>query len=217
MHGTQVALELMCTLDNEAHSALDWAADYGDVNVVEFFVRKGLNPYRVDGMNRTALYWAVKSNRIDAARFLMMCGCDPLQKDLKDQTPLILAKKLGFIELYRMLRAGRSRYRREIPENIVTSIHCIDPSSTPKLYSLISNEKRSHCIYPRNNSRLSYIVVFTSITLAIWILAALIPFYAWMALMAVFIYCYRLRVNVEISPIKPTRWQSFLLFIEVRT
>eukprot|EP01039_Chlorochromonas_danica_P001485 gene1485-1618_t len=181
MHGTQVALELMCTLDNEAHSALDWAADYGDVNVVEFFVRKGLNPFRADGMNRTALYWAVKSNRIDAARFLMMCGCDPLQKDLKDQTPLVLAKKLGFIELYRVLRGGRSRYRREIPENIVTSIHCIDPSSTPKLYSLIT---------------------------------AFVPFYAWMALMAAFIYYYRLRVHVEISPIKLTRWQSFLLFME---
>ena len=50
----------MSLVDNEAHTPLEWAADTGDVNTMEFFMRKGLSPYRRDPMDRTALFWAVK-------------------------------------------------------------------------------------------------------------------------------------------------------------
>ena len=60
IHGAQVALELMSAPDNDGHTPLEWAADAGDVNVMEFFIRKGLSPYRRDATNRTALFWAVK-------------------------------------------------------------------------------------------------------------------------------------------------------------
>jgi ankyrin repeat protein len=54
----------MSAPDNEAHTPLEWAADAGDVNVMEFFMRKGLSPFRQDSANRTALFWAVKVSSV---------------------------------------------------------------------------------------------------------------------------------------------------------
>jgi ankyrin repeat protein len=31
----------MACVDNEGHSPLDWAADFGDVNLIEYLIRKG--------------------------------------------------------------------------------------------------------------------------------------------------------------------------------
>lgn len=31
----------MSCVDNEGHSPLDWAADAGDVNMIEYLIRKG--------------------------------------------------------------------------------------------------------------------------------------------------------------------------------
>jgi ankyrin repeat protein len=50
----------MAAPDSEGHTPLEWAADSGDVNITEFFMRKGMSPFRRDAMNRTALFWAVK-------------------------------------------------------------------------------------------------------------------------------------------------------------
>jgi ankyrin repeat protein len=41
LQGPSVALELMSCVDNEGHSPLDWAADAGDVNLIEYLIRKG--------------------------------------------------------------------------------------------------------------------------------------------------------------------------------
>lgn len=214
MHGTQVALELMCTLDNEAHSALDWAADFGDVNVLEFFIRKGLNPFRVDGMGRTALYWAVKSNRVEAARFLMMLGCDPLQKDFKEQTPLQLAQKSDYEDIYCLLSDGRRFCRRELPDNIISSIHCIDPSSTPKLYTLISNEKHSHCIYLHNRTCARTAAGYGLFFFFLWISAAFLPFYAWFVMCGLIVYAYR-RFQLPETPMQQTRYVYYLTKLNV--
>jgi hypothetical protein len=59
-HGAHIAQELMAAPDSEGHTPLEWAADSGDVNITEFFMRKGMSPFRRDAMNRTALFWAVK-------------------------------------------------------------------------------------------------------------------------------------------------------------
>ena len=34
----------MACVDNEGHSPLDWAADIGDVNLIEYLIRKGTQP-----------------------------------------------------------------------------------------------------------------------------------------------------------------------------
>ena len=58
-----MTLDLLSCLDSEGHSALDWAADAGDVNLLEFLIKAGLNPYRVDSCNRGPLFWAVKNGK----------------------------------------------------------------------------------------------------------------------------------------------------------
>lgn len=83
--------------DREGHNCLDWAADSGSVNLIEYLIRRGMNVFQLDNLNRGPLYWAIKSmskcaallleitqllqrftigNRVDAAKFLIKCGCD---------------------------------------------------------------------------------------------------------------------------------------------
>jgi len=113
-HGQSAALELLACLDNEGHSALDWAADAGNVNILEYLIRKGLNPLRVDSHKRSPLFWAVKARRLRAVRFLLRCGCDPLEKDDKGQCCTRLARLLRSWDVLAELNAHvrRSRSRR---------------------------------------------------------------------------------------------------------
>ena len=100
----------MSATDGENNTALDWAAAAGDVNVIEYLLRRGLDPTLINNTGRTALHLAVKSNRLNAARFLVKCGCDPLQKNNEDESPVTIAIALQNREL---LKALRRRVRKE--------------------------------------------------------------------------------------------------------
>jgi len=75
--GSQRSFELLSQRDNEGYGPLEWAADAGDVNIIEFLLRRGLDPFSVDRAGRGPLHWAVKSHRVAAARFLVLCGVSP--------------------------------------------------------------------------------------------------------------------------------------------
>jgi hypothetical protein len=102
--GTRAALQLLLSLDFEGHGALDWAADNGSVSVLEFLIRRGLDPFRVDQMHRGPLYWTVKSRRYAAAKFLLYCGCDPWYEDSSSQSPVDLAEQQGDKEMVDLLK-----------------------------------------------------------------------------------------------------------------
>lgn len=171
----------MSSVDNDAHSPLDWAADAGDVNIIEFFIRKGLNPYRADAFNRTALYWAVKSNRVEAARFLVLCGCDPLQLDVTLESPMSVAKankNSALIEALSLqsphtLKSNAST--NELPSNIA-ALGC---------------QGRSNAIYQHNRSRLGLTILFCSVFIFFWVLTVFLPFYAWAVFFVGCAYVYR--------------------------
>jgi ankyrin repeat protein len=189
MHGTQVALELMSALDNEAHSPLDWAADSGDVNVIEFFIRKGLNPYRADNLNRTPLYWAVKANRVEAARFLVLCGCDPLMVDTLNQSPMSIAKSNGFEEMVSVLSI-------EAPLVVnmgeaSKSIQCLDPSKMPILSTKSGSQVRSHAIYQHNVSNGATAVGYFMLVIILWLSTVFLPFYVCGFIFVSLYYIYR--------------------------
>lgn len=192
MHGTQVALELMSTLDNEAHSPLDWAADSGDVNVIEFFIRKGLNPFRADSLNRTPLYWAVKSNRVEATRFLVLCGCDPFQSDTFGQSPMSIAKANG----NQAMLAALSKKAPVVVSlgEASKSIQCLDPSKMPVLSLKVGKQVKSHAVYQHNVSDFTTALWIALLCVCVWLGTVFLPFYAWFALMAVLIYIYRLEM-----------------------
>lgn len=194
-YGSQVALELMSSLDNEFHSPLDWAADTGDVNVMEFFMRKGISPMRCDSKNRSPLYWAVKAGRVSAARYLVKCGCNPDYADSEGISPRALARSRGNPELLIALRS----YRRnvDVPHYTIAddtndTVQSVDPFKAPKPFSVdIYGKKHSHAIFNHCNPSIRVSLFFGTLVLLVWILAALVPFYAWIALLVIAVYAYR--------------------------
>jgi hypothetical protein len=169
IHGPHIATELLHSTDNEAHSALDWAADSGDVNVIEFFVRKGLNPYRADVFNRSPLFWAVKSNRVDAVRFLVMCGCDPFQQDIDQRSPMSIARSAEFNEIVKVLALSASQH-------LLSSSTVFDSA---RLCTGVGAEKFSHAVFHHNKSDLLMTSIFCCFFLVIWLLTIFVPFYVW--------------------------------------
>jgi ankyrin repeat protein len=110
--------ELLCATDFNSNNALDWAADTGDVNTMEYLIRKRLDPTRTDGEGRTALHIAVKSGKLDAVRFLVKCGCDPYQLDTEKISPIAIAVDMQNRELVAIMkkeqRIKKLRERRKI-------------------------------------------------------------------------------------------------------
>lgn len=107
-YGAHRAAQVLRAVDKEGHNALDWAADSGSINVIEYLVRRGLDPYRVDSSNRGPLFWAVKAHRLAAARFLVQCGCDPHHSDSSGVSPMQLALSKADREMLRALDEGSS-------------------------------------------------------------------------------------------------------------
>jgi len=198
-YGPQVALELMAAPDNEAHCALDWAADAGSVNVLEFLMRRGLSPYRLDPQDRSALSWAVRSSRVDAARYLVKCGCDPHQPEKAEggQSPLQLAQAAGNPALVAALSAPgelatarREQYKAQMAEAGVSeldSAHIGSSIASPPQYSILGEGgfRVSHAIgVGKHDSSLSRAILLGLIVFLAWLLLLCIPFYAWIFLIS---------------------------------
>ncbi len=163
----------------EDHTPLDWAADTGDVNQIEFLLRRGLDLQRVDVEGRSALFWAVRSSRVAATRFLVRCGCDPHQADRSGQTPWEVARKAGNWELLEALNVFNSR-------TAIRSVLLSGDDDTPGIESTwlvargrLSGPQRSLAIYRHCPSRMSYVLLYGLAVFAVWMLSLVIPFYIW--------------------------------------
>ena len=84
-------LNILSAKDIDGHGPLEWAADAGDVNTLEYLIYRGLDPFAIDKLGRGPLHWAARSNKVAAARFLVQSGCDPNLKDEKRMSPLDIA------------------------------------------------------------------------------------------------------------------------------
>lgn len=89
----------LTAVDKEQHNPLDFASAFGNINIMEYLLRKGCAIHRKDRENRTALFWAVNGNQYDAVRFLILCGALPYTTDYRGVTPFQLAKNQGNVEL----------------------------------------------------------------------------------------------------------------------
>jgi len=190
LHGPRVALELMCTIDNEAHSPLDWAADHGDINVIEFFIRKGMNPYRHDHMNRSPLYWAVKANQLEAARFLVMLGCDPNQKDTIGQSPMSIALTSQSKAMFKALSVrnqNQDLLSQMSEQEVLSMTHVRD--KIPRLYH--EQTRRSFAIYHRNPSSIAMTIFYFLFFVILWLFVVIVPSYAVIAIVVIGAICIR--------------------------
>ncbi len=72
---------------------MHWAADSGDVNIIEYLIRKNLDPTIPDSIGTTPLHVSAEKGNFDAVIFLIKCGCDPYLKDRNGETAISLARK----------------------------------------------------------------------------------------------------------------------------
>lgn len=103
----------MC--DSDGHNCLDWAADSGTINLIEYLIRRGMNIQRLDSSGRGPLYWAVKSHRAAAVRFLLRCGCDPYATDSGGSSPHLVARERRDSDLLHIMakESKRSKYKHK--------------------------------------------------------------------------------------------------------
>lgn len=86
--------------------------------MIEYLIRKKLDPTRLDVEGRSALHIAVKSGKVEAVRFMVKCGCDPYQADKEKTSPIDIAIDMQNRELLAVLKKEMSvnklRERRKI-------------------------------------------------------------------------------------------------------
>eukprot|EP01127_Copromyxa_protea_P012570 TRINITY_DN3299_c0_g1_i2.p2 TRINITY_DN3299_c0_g1~~TRINITY_DN3299_c0_g1_i2.p2 ORF type:complete len:240 (-),score=54.50 TRINITY_DN3299_c0_g1_i2:159-878(-) len=78
--------------DEGGMTGLHWAADGGNLALIELFLNHGANPNDQDEEGQTALHFAVICEHHEAASLLVARGADPNIQDLEGNTPTSLAK-----------------------------------------------------------------------------------------------------------------------------
>lgn len=184
-------MELMSSMDAEGKNPLDWAAEAGNINVLEFFIRRGLNPHRLDLLGRTCLSWAVRANKVDAARFLVLCGCDPDLKDAQNTSPMLMAIAMKDKELVLALKV-KSHVPKAIPDLEYGTIQHTDPTNNSNLlYKRDGNKMRSVTIQAHNRQRTKYILIYAAFFLMLWLFSVFFPFYAVLGAYVAIYFLYR--------------------------
>ena len=180
--------ELLYAKDVDGHGSLEWAADAGDVNILEYLLRKGLDPFAVDKLGRGPLHWAVRSNKVAAARFLVMCGCNPNLKDDKRMSPLDIAAAKLDADLVAALHAKwpkESRISRPPTSSMIKKLEdgvsiAVDVKKGGFLCFFGHFERQSHAIYRGKQPNVLYTVIYTVIILGVWAASIGVPWYAWL-------------------------------------
>ena len=85
---------------------MHWAAFIGDVNLIEYLIRKNLDPLKMDRIGRDALHMAAVGGKLDAFIFLVKCGCSMQLEDSQGKTAVYLAAAAGFTNI---ISAANSR------------------------------------------------------------------------------------------------------------
>ena len=89
-----------------SHPPLHVASEQGGVEIMDFLLKNGANPYTVDVSGNTPLHVAAKAGNRDATQVLLDAGvdCDWLNND--SATPLLLAAEEGHPDVMKILCAA---------------------------------------------------------------------------------------------------------------
>ena len=120
-YGPQATSDFLSATDHEGHTALDWAADLGDVNIIEYLIRRNMDPNRTDPVGRSALHAAVKSGKVEATRFLVKSGCDPAMQDDNKASARALAYASRHPEVIAAVNVRPTRVDRNASSAMVSS------------------------------------------------------------------------------------------------
>jgi len=83
------------TRDGNGRTALSWAAQHGNVDMMRLLLANGADIALADKGGRTPLMWAAIVNRKEAAAFLLRQGADPTATDDEGRTAAELAEEGG--------------------------------------------------------------------------------------------------------------------------
>ena len=87
-------------------SALMFACNLGNTNIVQILLKKGADPnYQDLVVGRTPLWYAVSAKRKDVVRILLENGADPNAKNYVGTTLLMVAKARGNQEIVKLLES----------------------------------------------------------------------------------------------------------------
>ena len=92
-YGLQRTYDLLYAEDGNGHNAMYWAAHSGDVNIIEYLIRRNLDPTLPDAVGTTPLHVSADKGNFDAIIFFIKCGCNPFLRDRNGETAVSLARK----------------------------------------------------------------------------------------------------------------------------
>lgn len=84
-------------------ASIHLAALHGHRELVELFLRSGIDANARNNKNDTPLLWAARGNHVETVRLLIRRGADPRLENDKGSTPLYWAVRYGFADLARIL------------------------------------------------------------------------------------------------------------------
>lgn len=76
------------TCDDGGWTALVWAAELGNAELVSALLNCGANVNICDSENNTALHWAVLSDDVNTVLLLLQNGCNLGTQNINGDTPL---------------------------------------------------------------------------------------------------------------------------------
>jgi hypothetical protein len=193
-HGADAVFQLLSGRDNDGWGCLEWAVESGEVNTVEYLIRKGLNPFKVvPSTGQTLLHIAISRHRLDVAIFLLDLGCDP---HLKDNSGVSSANHHALgqdramrweLNQHPSLSHFRSFYG--FPRKTIADLE--SGIEIPPTWDILNGQKKSFAIKRLCPTRLSYLLAYALVTLGCWVLSAVIPFYGWVPLIGAIGGAYR--------------------------
>lgn len=90
-------------------SALTWAAEKGNIVLIEALLKAGANPNLADVDNDTALGNAAFNGNIEAVRMLIKAKADINSKNKDGKTALMLAREQGHAEVVELLKSAGAK------------------------------------------------------------------------------------------------------------
>jgi ankyrin repeat protein len=177
--------------NNDGYGPLEWAAESGDVNCVEYCIRRGLNPYHINTVTgETLLHLSVKSYRLDVVKYLLDIGCDHTVKDKYGIDIMMLPSVKQDLELHNIIMNFIKTKKCKICQtpNKSNNKNAVGDGIHAQLtyYTDSNNVKKSHAIYKVNESNFLHFLIYSFLTFGIFLLAIVTTFWIWIPLIGAF-------------------------------
>lgn len=95
IHGSEHLNEV----DSDGLGLIHWAADRGNIDILQFLLNRGSDVNLVDSEGQTALHYASSCGHLDCVKLLIKCGADRTIKDKELQTCVDVAENSAIAEL----------------------------------------------------------------------------------------------------------------------